>query len=90
MLDSPSLRDDDLLRLTARGDERAFLEFYRRHQGAVYRFALQMSGKREVAEEVTQDVFMVVMGAAKQYDPQARVGAGVPVRDRAEFRAAQP
>jgi RNA polymerase sigma-70 factor, ECF subfamily len=70
MPDSPSLRDDDLLRLTGRGDERAFLEFYRRHQGAVFRFALQMSGKREVAEEVTQDVFMVVMGAARQFDPK--------------------
>jgi RNA polymerase sigma-70 factor (ECF subfamily) len=68
MLDSPSLRDDDLLRLTAKGDERAFLEFYRRHQGAVFRFALHMSGKKEVAEEVTQDVFMVVMGSARQYD----------------------
>lgn len=70
MLESPSQPgDDDLLRLAARGDERAFLEFYRRHQGAVFRFALQMSGKAEIAEEVTQDVFMVVMGAPKQFDP---------------------
>ena len=36
----------------------------------VYRFALQMSGQPEIAEEVTQDVFMLVMGAAKQYDPE--------------------
>ena len=71
MLESPSqLGDDDLLRLTSRGEERAFLEFYRRHQGAVFRFALQMSGKAEIAEEVTQDVFMVVMGAPKQFDPK--------------------
>lgn len=70
MQDSPSHSDDDLLRLTSAGDERAFLEFYRRHQGAVFRFALQMSGKVEIAEEVTQDVFMVVIGAAKQYDPK--------------------
>ncbi|MBZ5611869.1 MAG: RNA polymerase sigma factor [Acidobacteriia bacterium] len=70
MLDSPSLSDDDLLRLIASGDERAFLEFYRRHQGAVFRFALQMSGKKEVAEEVTQDVFMQVMESAKKYDPK--------------------
>jgi RNA polymerase sigma-70 factor (ECF subfamily) len=70
MLESPSQPgDDDLLRLTARGDERAFVEFYRRHQGAVFRFALQMSGKAEIAEEVTQDVFMVVMGAPRQFDP---------------------
>jgi len=60
--------DDQLLRLISSGDEAGFLAFYRRHQGAVYRFALQMSGKTEIAEEVTQDVFMVVMGSAKQYD----------------------
>jgi RNA polymerase sigma-70 factor (ECF subfamily) len=62
--------DVDLLRLISGGNEQAFLAFYRRHQGAVYRFALQMSGKTEIAEEVTQEVFMVVMGRPKQYDPQ--------------------
>ncbi len=64
MLESPSHSDGDLLRLLSGGDETAFIEFYRRHQGLVYRFALQMSGKTEIAEEVTQDVFMVVMGSA--------------------------
>ncbi len=67
MLESPSHSDGDLLRLLSAGDQTAFLEFYRRHQGRVYRFALQMSGKAELAEEVTQDVFMVVMGSAKLY-----------------------
>ncbi|HTS48583.1 MAG TPA: RNA polymerase sigma factor [Bryobacteraceae bacterium] len=71
MLESPSQPSDgDLLRLTSAGDEKAFLDFYRRHQGAVFRFALQMSGKAEIAEEVTQDVFMVVMSAPKQFDPR--------------------
>ena len=70
MLESPSHSDGDLLRLLSAGNETAFLEFYRRHQGSVYRFALQMSGKTEIAEEVTQDVFMVVMGAATRYDSQ--------------------
>jgi len=60
--------DGDLLRLISGGDENAFLAFYRRYQGPVYRFALQMSGKVEIAEEVTQDVFMVVMGSPRQYD----------------------
>jgi RNA polymerase sigma-70 factor, ECF subfamily len=61
--------DGNLLRSISRGDEAAFLQFYRRYQAPVYRFALQMSGQPEIAEEVTQDVFMVVMGAAKKYDP---------------------
>jgi RNA polymerase sigma-70 factor, ECF subfamily len=68
MLESPSHSDGDLLRLLSGGDEKAFLEFYRRHQGLVYRFALQMSGKTEIAEEVTQDVFMIVMASGARYD----------------------
>jgi RNA polymerase sigma-70 factor, ECF subfamily len=68
MLESPSHSDGDLLRLLSGGDEKAFIEFYRRHQGLVYRFALQMSGKTEIAEEVTQDVFVVVMNSRARYD----------------------
>lgn len=68
MLESPSRSDSDLLRLVSAGDENAFVEFYRRHQGVVYRFALQMSGKTEIAEEVTQDVFLSVINSAKNYD----------------------
>ena len=68
MLESPSHSDSDLLRLISGGDEPAFVEFYRRHQAPVYRFALQMSGKAEIAEEVTQDVFMVIINAPRQYD----------------------
>ena len=70
MLESPSLSDGDLLRLLSGGDEKAFIEFYRKHQGVVYRFALQMSGKTEIAEEVTQEVFLVVMHSAKRYDSE--------------------
>jgi RNA polymerase sigma-70 factor (ECF subfamily) len=70
MLESPSHSDGDLLRLLSGGDEKAFVEFYRRHQGVVYRFALHMSGKTEIAEEVTQDVFMVVMTLRARYDSE--------------------
>ena len=52
--------DGDLLERAAAGDEAAFTNLYRRRQGAVYRFALQMSGRRGVAEEVTQDRKSVV------------------------------
>jgi RNA polymerase sigma-70 factor, ECF subfamily len=70
MLESPSRSDGDLLRLLSNGDEKAFLEFYRKHQSLVYRFALQMSGKTQIAEEVTQDVFMVVMNSSARYDSE--------------------
>ncbi|MBD0373991.1 MAG: sigma-70 family RNA polymerase sigma factor, partial [Pyrinomonadaceae bacterium] len=67
VLTTPS--DDELLRLMVAGDESAFVTLYRRRQGGIYRFALQMSGSEAVAEDVTQEVFMVLMGEAKNYDP---------------------
>src|SRR5918997_1938702 len=61
--------DADLLRLSLAGDEDAFTALYRRRQGGVYRFALQMSGSEAVAEDVTQEVFMVLMRDADKFDP---------------------
>ena len=40
------VNDNDLLRLMLAGDEEALSALYRRRQGSVYRFALQMSGSR--------------------------------------------
>jgi len=57
----PNLADDDLLRLTQAGNEQAFTTLYQRRQGAVYRFALQMSGNISIAEEVTQEVFLTLL-----------------------------
>ena len=60
--------DSDLLQLMLSGDREAFAQLYRRRQSNVYRFALQMSGAREVAEDITQEVFMVLMREADNYD----------------------
>ena len=60
--------DGELLRLSLAGDEEAFVMLYRRRQGGVYRFALQMSGSQTIAEDVTQEVFMVLMRESHGYD----------------------
>jgi RNA polymerase sigma-70 factor (ECF subfamily) len=62
-------RDDVLLRRAARGDEDAFTLVYRRHQAALYRFALRMTGSAWGAEEIVQDVFMMIVREPKKYDP---------------------
>ena len=64
------LSEDDLLRLSMGGNEEAFLVLYRRHQGPVFRFALHMSGNQEIAEEVTQEVFLTMLSGARQYVAQ--------------------
>jgi RNA polymerase sigma-70 factor, ECF subfamily len=61
--------DLDLLRLMMAGGEEAFAELYQRRQGGVYRFALQMCGSPEIAEDVTQEVFIVLIRTADRYDP---------------------
>jgi RNA polymerase sigma-70 factor, ECF subfamily len=62
-------RDDVLLRRAAKGDEDAFTLLYRRHQAALYRFALRMSGNAWASEEIVQDVFMTLMREPKKFDP---------------------
>jgi len=62
--------DYDLLRSVLNGDEQALATLYRRRQGSIYRFALQMSGSHSVAEDVTQEVFMVVIRGDLTYDPE--------------------
>jgi len=53
----------------AAGDEQAFTALYRRRQAGVYRFALQMSGSEAMAEDVTQEVFLLLIREGSRYDP---------------------
>src|ERR1700678_2743814 len=50
------------------GNEDAFTTLYRRRQGPVYRFALQMTGSAAIAEDVTQEVFMALLSKTAKYD----------------------
>ena len=70
------VNDNDLLRLMLAGDEEALSVLYRRRQGSVYRFALQMSGSRSIAEDVTQEVFLFLMREGHVFDDsKGTVGA---------------
>ena len=63
------LNDCELLRSMLAGDEEALSVLYRRRQGAIYRFALQMSGSKTIAEDVTQEVFLFLMREGHLFDP---------------------
>src|SRR6478609_8647552 len=60
--------DDDLIAQVAEGDAQAFARLFKRRQAEVYRFALHMTGAPAAADDVTQDVFMVVMRTAARYE----------------------
>lgn len=61
--------DSELLQSMLAGDEEALAALYRRRQRGVYRFALQMCGSRALAEDVTQEVFMVLISDGHTFDP---------------------
>ncbi|MFN2513813.1 MAG: RNA polymerase sigma factor [Pyrinomonadaceae bacterium] len=61
--------DTELLQAMRAGDEEALADLYRRRQPGIYRFALQMCGSQELAEDITQEVFMVLIREAHTFDP---------------------
>ncbi|HZP25310.1 MAG TPA: RNA polymerase sigma factor [Terriglobales bacterium] len=64
-----ALTDEQLLEQALAGDEEAFTALYRRRQGPIFRFALHMSGSTQIAEEVTQDVFIFLLQRGSDFDP---------------------
>jgi len=60
--------DSELVQTMLSGDRDAFAELYRRRQRDVYRFALHMTGAPDLAEDVTQEVFIVLMRKGDEYD----------------------
>ena len=63
------LQDEQLLRMMQAGNEDAFTALYRRRQGGIYRFVLEMSGSAPLAEDVTQEVFMALIRDSRGFDP---------------------
>ena len=61
--------DQELLRGTLAGDEESFAALYKQRQGAVYRFALHMTGSAPLAEDVTQEVFLALLHSGRRFDP---------------------
>jgi RNA polymerase sigma-70 factor, ECF subfamily len=62
--------DETLLQMAMAGDEEAFTWLYRRLRGVVYRFARRMSGSSSVAEDITQEVFLILLRRAELYNPR--------------------
>lgn len=54
------------------GDATAFESLYARWRGPLYRYFLRQCGHAGQADELFQDVFMRVIGAAASYEPTAK------------------
>jgi len=73
----PTLRNDsspddwDLLSRKDRPDD-AFATLFRRHKDFVYRLAVGFSAHYDLADEITQEVFVRVFKGRKRWKPRAR------------------
>jgi len=61
--------DAALLRQMHAGQGDAFTALYRRHQGALYRYALLRCGARDAAADIVQEAFMGLLTGRLAYDP---------------------
>ena len=59
--------DADWMRRLTEGDATALDPLYRRHRGAVYRFAVLWTGSTALGADVTQDVFMHLLTRASDF-----------------------
>ncbi len=68
--DAPS--DEELMGRIARRDEQAFEILVRRHRTRILNLIYRTIGERGQAEDLTQELFLRVWRAAKDYRPKAR------------------
>jgi RNA polymerase sigma-70 factor (ECF subfamily) len=66
------IADETLMIRFQRGDRVAFTQLVRRHQAALYNFALRQLGTQSLAEEVVQDAFVRVVQNASEFKHEAR------------------
>ncbi len=66
-----------LIKKAARGDRDAAGAIIRAHQKSVYAYLLRMSGRPDVAEDVTQEAFVRVLMNLDRFDPRYRFSTWV-------------
>ena len=69
--------ETQLIRKAKRGDGAAIEALIRAHQDALYAFMLRMSGRPEVAEDITQEAFVRVLKNLDRFDSRFRFSTWV-------------
>ena len=65
-------QDADAVVAAARGDRRAFERLYRRHAPEVHGLCLRLTGRRDVAEDCTQEAFIAAWRALPRFESRSR------------------
>jgi RNA polymerase sigma-70 factor (ECF subfamily) len=64
--------DEELVRAAATGDREAFRELLELHYDRVFRFCFRLTGSREEAEDLTQDICLALPAKLKSFHGRAR------------------
>ena len=64
--------DVQLMLAVQRGDRNAFDDLMRKYYARILNFAYRLIGNRQLAEDVTQDVFMKIYKSAARYQPRSK------------------
>ena len=65
-------RDFELVRLSSGGDTLAFKELYERNVGRIYALCLRITANEDLADELTQEVFIKAWEKIKTFGYQSR------------------
>ncbi len=64
--------DENLMLSHGEGSDAAFAELLRRHQRGIMNYIFRMVQNRQIAEELTQEVFLALVKNAERYQPTAK------------------
>lgn len=67
-----SMGDEELVRAAAAGDRGAFKELLELHYDRIFRFCFRLTGSREEAEDLTQDICLTLPAKLKSFRGKAR------------------
>ncbi len=70
MSEAPQPSDASLVLAIARFDESALSTLYERHGGAVFALAQRLLRRRDLAEEVVQEIFLRLWTRPERFDPE--------------------
>lgn len=70
---SVPVKDGDLVRAAAGGDREAFAALLDLHYDRIFRLCFRLTGRREEAEDLTQDICLALPVKLKSFRGQARV-----------------
>jgi RNA polymerase sigma-70 factor (ECF subfamily) len=67
--EAPPAEEVELIRKIGEGDRASFAEFYDKFGGVIYATAMRVLNDPRDAEDVAQEVFVMIWEKAKMYDP---------------------